>query len=133
MRDEFLNVAFFAFHTAWIALTCGGWAWRRARAAQLAAVALTALSWFGFGFWYGWGYCPFTDWHWQVRARLGYQDPPSYVQLLINVLTGIDLSSRVANTIAIAALATAAALGVVLAQRDRARVTASPRERGATR
>ena len=32
-----------------------------------------------------------VDWHWQVRARLGYDDPPSYIQLLVRELTGIEL------------------------------------------
>ena len=80
--DSILNGLFFVFHTAWIAFNCVGWIWRRTRPWQLATVSLTALSWFGLGVWYGWGYCPCTDWHWQVRARLGHQDPPSYIQLL---------------------------------------------------
>ena len=68
-----------------------GWAWRRTRRWQLATVTLTALSWFGMGIWYGWGYCPSTDWHWQVRARLGYDNPPSYIQLLLREVVGINL------------------------------------------
>ena len=62
-----LNILFFVLHSAWIALTCLGWAVRRTRLWQLAAVVLTALSWFGLGLIFGWGYCPCTDWHWQVR------------------------------------------------------------------
>jgi hypothetical protein len=98
--DEILNVGFFVFHTFWIAFNCVGWAWRRTRRWQLATVSLTALSWFGLGIWYGWGYCPSTDWHWRIRARLGYHDPPSYVQLLIRALTGIDLDPSWANALA---------------------------------
>ena len=33
--DEFLNVAFFAIHSSWIA--CTGWAWRRTRKWHLGA------------------------------------------------------------------------------------------------
>ena len=79
--DEAPNVGFFVFHTLWIVFKCLGWACRRTRRWQLATISLTALSWFGLGIWYGWGYCPFTDWHWQIRERLGYHDPPSYIQL----------------------------------------------------
>ena len=61
--DSILNGLFFVFHTAWIAFNCVGWIWRRTRPWQLATVSLTALSWFGLGVWYGWGYCPCTDWH----------------------------------------------------------------------
>jgi hypothetical protein len=81
-------------------------------------VSLTALSWFGLGVWYGWGYCPCTDWHWQIRARLGYHDPPSYIQLLIRELTGIQVSPGPANALALVTLAVVALLGVVLNLRD---------------
>jgi hypothetical protein len=117
--DELLNLAFFAFHTAWIGFVCAGWIWRRTRRWHLLAVGLTALSWFGLGLWYGWGYCPCTDWHWQVRERLGYVDPPSYTQLLIRVVTGIDLGSRAANALTLGVLVAAAAMSVALHARDR--------------
>ena len=92
--DSILNVGFFVFHTSWIAFTCLGWIWRRARPWHLAAASLTALSWFGLGVLYGWGYCPCTDWHWQIRARLGHPDPPSYIELVISEITGDRAESR---------------------------------------
>jgi hypothetical protein len=119
--DEALDLTFFVFHTSWIALTSLGWIWRRTRPLQLACVALTTVSWVGLGPWFGWGYCPCTDWHWQVRERLGFHDPPSYVQLLIRVLTGFDPGGPAADAIAVATLAVAAVLGATLAIRDRAR------------
>jgi hypothetical protein len=117
--DEILNVAFFVFHTAWIAFNALGWLFKRTRRWHLATVTLTAFSWFGLGFWYGWGYCPSTDWHWQVRARLGYRDPASYVQLLLSEVTGIDLDPVWANALTLGTLVAAAILGVVLNIRDR--------------
>jgi hypothetical protein len=119
--DHALNVMFFAFHTAWIAFTCLGWMWRRTRRYQLTTVSLTAGSWFGLGFWYGWGYCPCTEWHWQVRSRLGFVDPPSYIQLMIGEVTGIALGAPAADALALVSLAAAAALGVTLSVRDRRR------------
>lgn len=74
---------------------------------------------FGLGALYGWGYCPFTDWHWEVRARLGHHDPPSYVQLLIHELTGIDVGPVWADTLGVTTLAAAALLSVGLNARDR--------------
>jgi Protein of Unknown function (DUF2784) len=117
--DEILNIGFFVFHTAWIAFNCLGWVWRRTRPWHLATVSLTAVSWFGLGAWYGWGYCPCTDWHWTVRARLGHDDPPSYIQLLIRVLTGLELHVHTANAIAIVGLGVPALLSAVLTFRDR--------------
>lgn len=129
--DRTLDIAFFVFHTAWILFNCVGWAWRRTRPWHLATVSLTALSWLGLGSSYGWGYCPCTDWHWQVRARLGHDDPPSYVQLLIRELTGVELEPFVANVLTLLALAVSAGLGAALTIRDArarraARVPRSP-------
>ena len=119
--DEALNVAFFVFHTGWIAFNCFGWIWRRTRPWQLATLSLTALSWFGLGLWFGWGYCPCTDWHWQVRARLGFRDPPSYIQLLIEELAGIDIGTNASDALAVITLAVATILGATLTIRDRRR------------
>jgi hypothetical protein len=121
--DQALNVGFFVFHTSWIAFNCLGWIWRCTRPWQLGTVSLTALSWFGLGPWFGWGYCPCTDWHWQVRARLGFIDPPSYIQLLIREVTGIELGPKAADALAIVTLAVTALLGVTLSIRDRRRAT----------
>ena len=117
--DELLNIAFFVFHTAWMVFNCVGWIWRRTRRWHLATVLLTAASWVGLGIWYGWGYCPCTDWHWQIRERLGYRDPPSYLQLLIRELTGLDPDPRLADALAVATLAGAGTISVVLNRRDR--------------
>ena len=116
--DEALNVGFFVFHTLWIVFNCVGWASRRTRRWQLVTIALTGLSWFGLGPWYGWGYCPCTDWHWRVRERLGLVDPPSYIQLLVGELTGLALSTASANVLAVVVLAAATALGVAANLRD---------------
>jgi hypothetical protein len=125
-----LNLAFFAFHTAWMVFLCVGWAWRRSRPWHLGAVGLTAASWFGLGYWYGWGFCLCTEWHWQVRERLGYQDPPSYTQLLIEQLTGLELSATVADALTGGVFALAAVLSVALSVRDRRRWPPSGTEGG---
>lgn len=119
INDEALNVAFFVFHTSWVAFNGLGWIWRRTRRWHLATVALTAASWFGLGLRYGWGYCPCTDWHWQVRERLGYRDPPSYMQLLIAEVTGLDLPPAWVDAGTVIALVTVAVLSVSLNLRDR--------------
>ena len=127
MTDGVLNILFFVFHTSWIAFNCLGWIWRGTRRWHLVAVSLTALSWFGLGLRYGWGYCPFTDWHWEVRARLGHHDPPSYLQVLIRELTGIDLGPIGADALAVITLAAVTLFSVVLHGRDRRALRARPR------
>ena len=119
--DATLNILFFVFHTLWMAFNCVGWIWRRTRPWHLATLVLTGLSWFVLGIWYGWGYCPCTDWHWQVRERLGYVDPPSYTQLLMTELTGIDVGTTMANLITVVVFAVVLVLSTVLNVNDRKR------------
>jgi hypothetical protein len=121
--DQTLNIVFFVFHTVWILFNCLGWIWRRTRRLHLATVTLTALSWFVLGARYGWGYCPCTDWHWRVRERLGYQDPPSYVQLLIHQLIGIDLGPGWSDALALVTLMAVALLSGIMNISDRRRTT----------
>ena len=116
--DQALNIGFFVFHSSWILFNCLGWIWRPTRPWQLATVLITALSWFGLGIRYGWGYCPCTDWHWQVRERLGHHDPPSYIQLLIREVLGVDLSPNISDALALVTLTAVAVISVRLNLRD---------------
>jgi hypothetical protein len=118
---ETLNVAFFVVHSLWIGFNCVGWIWRRTRPWHLLTLTLTAASWFVLGIRFGWGYCPCTDWHWQVRERLGYVDPPSYTELLIEEVLRVDVSTRTADVLTVAVFAVTVVLSVVLNLRDRRR------------
>ena len=118
---ETLNVAFFVVHSLWIGFNCVGWIWRRTRPWHLLTLALTAASWFVLGIRYGWGFCPCTDWHWQIRERLGYRDPPSYTELLIEEVLRLDVTTRTADVLTVAVFAVTVVLSVVLNLRDRRR------------
>ncbi len=86
-----LDVAFVIFHSAVVLFNLTGWMWPRTRRLHLAVIGLTILSWFGLGAFYGWGYCPSTDWHWQVKRRLGETDlPNSYVKYYLDAVTGLS-------------------------------------------
>lgn len=103
--DSFLNVFFFVFHSLWIAFCLFAWLWKKTRLANLVIIFLTGFSWTFLGIWYGFGYCPSTDWHWQVRAKLGCEDmPSSYTKFLIDSLTGLDVDSRLIDAIALTCL-----------------------------
>jgi hypothetical protein len=93
-----LDITFIVFHTVLILFNLLGWIWKVSRRWNLSTLVITAFSWFILGIWYGFGYCPCTDWHWQVRRELGYADMPnSYIKFLIELLTGIDLSPALVN------------------------------------
>jgi hypothetical protein len=79
-----------------------GWIWRKTRIANFIVILLTAFSWTVLGIWYGFGYCPSTDWHWQVRMKLGYTDmPTTYTKFLIDSLTGLDTNETLVDVFAV--------------------------------
>lgn len=96
----FLNYFFFVFHTSLMLFNTFGWIFRKTRIWNLITLSATAFSWFFLGAYHGWGYCFCTDWHWQVREKLGYFDQPnSYVKFLIFKLTGFDLPAHLVDKV----------------------------------
>jgi len=119
---SFLNTFFFIFHSLIIAFNLFGWMWRKTRRANLVLLTLTTASWFLLGIWHGIGYCPCTDWHWQVRRELGYVDlPNSYIKFLIDSATGLDISPATADTLTAVCFAMAVAASLYSNWRDRYR------------
>lgn len=111
----FLDHAFLVAHTALIFFNLFGWAWRRTLRLNLLSIFLTAGSWVAFAPWYGLGYCPCTDWHWQVKWALGQTDlPNNYLTYLFDAWTGIAVSDEFAFRLAWGALLPALALSVWL-------------------
>lgn len=101
----FLDKFFFIFHSSLILFILFGWIWKKTRLANLVVILMTSFSWTILGIWYGFGFCPCTDWHWQVRVRLGYYDMPStYTKFLIDSLTGLDVSPKLVDTLAVSLL-----------------------------
>jgi hypothetical protein len=99
MWYQFLNIFFFIFHTAFTLFNIVGWIFPKTRKLHLVTLTLTALSWFVLGIWYGWGYCICTDWHWDVRAKLGLTDRSnSYIHFLLLKLTGINMDPKLVET-----------------------------------
>lgn len=115
-----LDAAFFLIHTTLIVFIAGGWTWKRARRVHLAVVAATLFSWFGLGLFYGIGFCPCTDWHWEIRERLGHTDlPESYIKFLLDTITGLDLNAGLVDGATFIVFATAAVLSAILYRHDK--------------
>ena len=93
--NGFLDGSFLVFHCFLILFNLAGWVWKRSRLVHLVTISATLASWFVLGLWFGFGYCPCTDWHWQVKTRLGETDlPPSWVKYYLDALTGGDWNPR---------------------------------------
>lgn len=72
-----------------------GWIWVRTRKLHLIVVAATLGCWFILGIWYGIGYCPITDWQWQVKEVLGERNlPNSFIKYFADKITGQDIDSE---------------------------------------
>ena len=98
MWYPFLNSFFFVFHTVFTLFNIVGWAFPKTRKLHLITISLTAISWFVLGIWYGLGYCFCTDWHFQVREKMGYIDSSnSYIHFLILQLTGLNLNPKLVD------------------------------------
>jgi len=128
----FLDKFFFVFHSAVILFVLTGWIWRKTRKAHLLLVLAVAFSWFILGLWYGYGYCPCTDWHWSVRAELGIFDmPSSYTKFLIDAFTGWNADPRTVDILTLVLLVAAfiASLAANLADWKRKRRVNSDRRK----
>jgi hypothetical protein len=119
MIFKLLNYFFFFFHTFLIFFNSFGWIFPKIRKWNLASLLLTAFSWSVLGIWYGWGYCFCTDWHWEVRERLGYHDMSnSYIHFLILKFTGINFSVSLVNKVALVVFFSSLILSLWLNIRD---------------
>lgn len=87
----FLDYFFTVFHSGLVLFVLIGWVWKKTRRIHLILTGLIMLSWFGLGIFFGWGYCPCTDWHWSVKLKLGERHLPySYVKYYMDRLTGVS-------------------------------------------
>lgn len=114
------NTFFFIFHIALILFNLFGWIPKRLRKWNLVALSLTAFSWFVLGIFYGFGYCFLTDWHWQIRGKLGYStDSNSYIHFLITELLGVSISENVVDIFTAVFFFAAFAMSVYVNIRDK--------------
>jgi hypothetical protein len=90
----FLDWFFTVLHLIIIGFNLVGWIWRKTRVLHFVFVLFTAGSWLILGIWFGLGYCPITDWQWQIKEKLGETNlPNSFIKYLVDKVTGGDVSS----------------------------------------
>lgn len=102
---EALDVLFHILHLSIILINLTFWmSFRTLKIAQ-ATVSLTLVSWLGFGFFYGFGYCFLTDWQWQVKEKLGQTNlPASYIKYVLDLITGMNWNPELVDRIALVGL-----------------------------
>lgn len=117
---KLLDFFFTVFHTILILFNLFGWIFPATRRLNLIVLLITGGSWFILGLFYGIGYCPLTDWHFQVLENSGYTDlPNSYVTFLIQRFTGHTPNQQLTDTVTMICYFTALVVSVVLNLRKR--------------
>lgn len=116
-----LDIFFLIFHTFIVFFNLLGWIWKKTRKWALGLQLLTGASWTLLSLLlYGeLGYCPVTDWHWQVLRKLGHTDlPTSYIKYLLDRITGLDWEIGLVHVLTTGGLVLAFLLTVSLNVRD---------------
>ena len=116
---NFLDILYYVLHMAIILFNTLGWISLKTRKANLALLTVTFFSWFGLGLIYGIGYCPFTQWHWEVKAKLGQGPlPANYIQHIFQKFLGLDLASKTVDYLTFTFFFGSLILSLVLNYRD---------------
>ncbi len=117
---KFLDIFFTVFHTCLVFFNMFGWIWKKTRLLNLICLLLTASSWLILGIFYGFGYCPLTDWHFNILQNLGYKDlPDSYLSFLFTRLTRLTIDQSLVETVTMWGLIIALVISLYLNLRYR--------------
>jgi hypothetical protein len=101
MFYHILDILFVVFHSALVIFNLFGWIWTKTRVWNLITLLLTGASWLILGLIVGTlGYCPFTDWHFNILEKLGRTNlPTSYMKYLADRITGFNLNASLVDKI----------------------------------
>ena len=112
---RFLDIFFTLFHTCLVIFNLLGWIWKKTRRLNLICILLTAASWLILGIFYGFGYCPLTDWHFNILRKLGYTDlPNSYLSYLFTRITGLQIDQNLVDMLTLWGLIIALVISLYL-------------------
>lgn len=99
---KFLDFIFLCLHLIVILFNLFGWIWKITRKPHLIVLAVTLFSWLVLGFKYGLGYCFLTDWHWEIKMKLGETNlPNSFIKYFFDQYTFLNLTAELADLITI--------------------------------
>jgi len=107
-----LDITFLVLHTALVVFNLGGWIFERTRILHLCSLGITIGSWFVFAPWFGLGYCPCTDWHWDIKRAMGQTDLPNNYMTYLFDCWGITITDTMASEFAWKTTAVALAIAV---------------------
>lgn len=111
---SFLDILFTVFHVGLTLFNLTGWAFKKLRRLHLMSILLTLGSWLILGFFYGFGYCFLTDWHWDIKRELGKSGlPNSFIKYYLDAIFNADIAPAMVDAITISGLAFAVVMTVI--------------------
>jgi len=120
MIYHILDIFFVVFHSSLIIFNLFGWIWKKTRIYNLITLIFTGASWLILGLIYGTlGYCPLTDWHFNILEKLGKTHlPNSYIKYLADRITGLEIRASLADNVTLYAFLAALVLSLFFNIRD---------------
>lgn len=110
-----LDIFFTVFHSCLVIFNLFGWIWKKSRRLNLICLLLTAGSWLILGLFYGFGYCPLTEWHFNILEKLGHSDlPSSYLSFLFTRLTQLQINQSLVDSVTLWGLIIALTISLYL-------------------
>lgn len=100
MSLQALDYFYTVLHLLIIGANLFAWLFQKTRKLHLYIAGITLFCWLFLGIWYGIGYCPITDWQWQVKTQLGETNlPNSFVKYYLDKLTTKAIPSTTVDII----------------------------------
>ena len=95
-----INSLFHSVHLLVILFVATGWMVSALLPFHLALTGLTLMCWFILGLWFGFGYCPISDWHWKFKGALGDGQPQgSYIHFVLQHMRKNKISAAVVDKV----------------------------------
>ena len=115
MGYVFLDYFFTLLHLVIVGFNLLGWIWSATRRAHFIVVVVTASCWLILGIWYGIGYCPITDWQWQLKESMGETNlPNSFIRYMVDKVSPVEISADTIDLLTAGGFAFAAFMSVYL-------------------
>lgn len=113
---HFLDFFLTVFHSAFVLFILFGWMIPKFRKYHMTAILLTLVAWLLIGLYKGvLGYCPLTDWHWDVKRALGETNmPSSFIEYMVERAIGLNFPTLVIDVVTASGLIFGIAMSVIV-------------------
>ncbi len=116
---QFVDIALTIFHTGLTLFNLTGWIWKMTRKIHSITIFLTLASWIFIGLWVGnIGYCPLTDWHWDIKRELGERVGGSFNKYILDGIFNYNFDRGLVDWITAVGLVVVIIASIIVNYRD---------------